>query len=55
VFLICSSAKSISVGMLVKEGQVDVVCPEGLIEVELYIQSEKVDGCKHHANGDGLT
>ena len=57
VCLICSRAKSTSVGTPLKEGQVDVLCPEGLMRSgdKMYIQSEKVDGCKHHANRDDLT
>lgn len=57
MFLIYSCAKSTSVGTVVKEGQVDVVCHEGLMRSgdRMYIQSEKVDGCKYHANGNGLT
>lgn len=53
----CFSAKPTSVGMLVKEGRADVFCPEELLRSwdRMYTQSEKMDGCKHHANGDGLT
>lgn len=32
-----------------------MLCPEVLLRSGGRTNSEKVDGCKHRANGDGLT